>query len=488
MSNFQLIDANKIKVSFGEQEVLDFEKFKLYEGDKVGLVGANGAGKTTLLKVLSGELSEYEGNVKLNCEPFFFKQTDETWDTYELEGSEIKKLGIKDKIWNEVVSGGENTRIRLAMMFSSDKAVAFLDEPTANLDIKGRKILADRMKRMDSFVVVSHDRAFLNEVCTKIVEVEGGKLKEYPGNYDDYEALKLAELDRQWCEYEEYTREKKRLNEVAIEKRAAAKNMTKKPKNMSYSEYKMRNFVGHHVPGSRALAMDKSATNVLKRIEHMEVKEKPKELPKIRPDFRLTNPPENPIVIRGEHLSKAYDDNVIFEDADFMIKNNSKVAIIGDNGAGKTTLLKMIMERDNVSVVPKAKIGYLSQNVSEIDLSKTVLENAMRVSIQKEDVTRSVLARLLLTTKDMGKHAADLSGGERMKLALAMLLVADVNLLVLDEPTNYMDIPSIEAIETLLKEYEGTLLFVSHDTEFIENIATEKLLVATGAIKRVEEV
>lgn len=479
----QLIEANHIKVSFGEQEVLNFERFQLYEGDKVGLVGANGAGKTTLLRVLSGEMTEYEGKVKLNCDPFYFKQIDETWDSYELDGGEIKRLGIKDKIWNEVVSGGENTRIRLAMMFSSDRAVAFLDEPTANLDMGGRKILAERMKRMDSFVLVSHDRAFLNEVCTKIVEVENGKLKEYPGNYEDYETLKEAETRRQWDEYEMYTQEKKRLHEVYDEKRATAKNMTKKPKGMSYSEFKMRNFIGHHTPGDRQLQMYKTANNVLKRIEHMEVKEKPKELPKIRPDFRLTNPPENPIVIRGEHVSFSYDeDQVIFDDANFMIANNSKVAIVGDNGAGKTTLLNLIMNRDQISVVPKAKIGYLSQNVSEINLEKTVLENAMSVSIQKEDITRTVLARLLLTSRDIKKLAKDLSGGERMKLALAMLLVSDVNLLVLDEPTNYMDIPSIEAIETLLTEYEGTLLFVSHDQQFIESIATGKLLVKDGKI------
>ncbi len=484
MPKFQLIDANNIKVSYGEQEVLNFETFKLYEGDKVGLVGANGAGKTTLLKVLSGEIKQYDGTVKLKCEPFYFKQADETWDTYDLDGGEIKRLGIKDKIWNDVVSGGENTRIRLAMMFSVDRAVAFLDEPTANLDMKGRELLAERMKRMDSFLVVSHDRAFLNEVCTKIVEVEDGKLNEYPGNYDDYEALKQAELDRKWYEYEEYTKEKKRLTKVASEKRATARNMTKKPQGMSYSEFKMRNFIGHHTPGDRALQMDKSANNVLKRIEHLEAKEKPKELPKIRPDFRLTNPPENPIVIRGEHVNKAYDDgNIIFEDASFMIYNNSKVAILGDNGAGKTTLLNMIMDRESVSVVPKAHIGYLSQNVSEIDLNRTVLENAMRVSIQKEDITRSVLARLLLSNRDINKLASELSGGERMKLALAMLLVSDVNMLVLDEPTNYMDIPSIEAIELLLQEYEGTLLFVSHDMEFVKNIATDKLLVKDGKIR-----
>ncbi len=482
MPAYIMIEANNIRISYGEQEVLNFERFKLYKGDKVGLVGRNGAGKTTLLKILSGEINDYEGSVKRYCDPFYFKQNDANWDAFELDGGEIKKLGIKDKIWNQVVSGGENIRIRLAMLFSSDKAVAFLDEPTANLDMNGRRILMERMKHMDSFLVVSHDRALLNEVCNKIIEVENGKLKEYPGNYEAYEALKKAEIDRQWSEYEAYSQEKKRLQNVYEEKRQAAKSMTKKPKRMSYKEFNTRNFVSTHSPGDRQKSVYGSANNALKRIEHMEVKEKPRELPKIKMDFTLTNPPENSIVIRGEHISFAYDDTMIFDDANFIIANRSKVAIVGDNGAGKSTLLNLIINKNQISIVPKVKIGYLSQNLTEIDLEKTVLENAMRVSIQKEDVTRTVLARLLLTARDMNKCANELSGGERMKLGLAMLLVSDANLLILDEPTNYMDIPSIEAIEALLKEYEGTLIFVSHDQEFIHNIASDIMRVENGKI------
>lgn len=487
MSEKQLLCAENIKVSYGEQEVLNFEMFRLYEGDKVGLVGANGAGKTTLLKVLCGQLEPERGSVKMTCDPFYFKQFEEACDPFELDGKEIKTMGVRDQIWQEQVSGGENTRIRLAQMFGSNKAVAFLDEPTANLDVKGRTLLADRMSRMTSFVVVSHDRALMNEVCNKIVEISEGKLTEYGGNYDEYQHQKEEQVQRQWTEYEQYTAEKKRLMEVYHDKKSQAKNMTKKPKNMSYSEYKMRNLVGGHMPIDRVLSMEKSATNVLKRIEHMEVKNKPRELPKIRPDFRLTCPPENPIVIRGEHITFGYDGKLLYDDASFVIKNKSKVAILGDNGAGKTTLLNLILSRNQVSVVPAAKIGYISQNMAEIDLEKTVLQNAKEVSIQKEDITRTVLARLLLSGRDMEKKAGELSGGERMKLAFARLFVSDVNLLVLDEPTNYLDLPSIEALETLLQEYEGTLVFVSHDMEFVENIATEKLLVANGRIEKVTQ-
>lgn len=142
----------------------------------------------------------------------------------------------------------------------------------------------------------------------------------------------------------------------------------------------------------------------------------------------------------------------------------------------------MIISRNQVSVVPQARIGYVSQNLAEIDAGKTVLQNALSVSIQKEDITRIILARLLLTGRDMNKKASDLSGGERMKLAFAMLFVSSVNVLILDEPTNYMDLPSIEALEKLLQEYEGTLLFVSHDMKFVDNVATQKLLISDKKI------
>ena len=173
---------------------------------------------------------------------------------------------------------------------------------------------------------------------------------------------------------------------------------------------------------------------------------------------------------------------LIFDDADFMIKNGSKVALVGDNGAGKTTLIELINKREGVYVVPGAKIGYARQNMSQIDMDKTVLENVRNVSIQSESIARIILARLLLTERDIQKKAGDLSGGERMKLSFAMLFVSDVNLLILDEPTNYLDIPSIEALERLLVEYEGTLVFVSHDRTFVENVATDKLIIKDGKI------
>lgn len=218
----------------------------------------------------------------------------------------------------------------------------------------------------------------------------------------------------------------------------------------------------------------------------MEVKEKPRELPKMRPDFRLTDPPENAVVIRGEGISFSYDgDRAVFKDASFRIRNKSRVAVVGRNGAGKTTLLQLIRqelipEEGSVYTVPRACIGLLDQNLASLDYEKTVLENVMADSVQTEGLARTILARLLLSAGDIRKKAGVLSGGERIKLAFAKLFVGRANVLILDEPTNYLDIPSVEALEEMFSEYEGVLVFVSHDEAFIRACATEILEVKDG--------
>ena len=494
-----LISAENIEQTYGDQTILNFERFYLYEGEKVGLVGRNGAGKTTLLQILSGKIRPTKGKITLNCDPFYFEQFGSdsgeenagydhgqaghtTTSYYDTDYAEAGKMGVSDQMWQENVSGGEDTRIRLAQLFGSQRAVAFLDEPTSNLDREGVELLKKRLTEIDSLVIISHDRALLNAICDRIVEVSFGELNFYTGNYDDYLEQKELQRKSEYAEYEQYQAEKKRLTNVYRQKKAKASTVDKKPKNLSASEAKAIALCGNRKPEDKARTLEKSAENVLKRIEHMEVKEKPKEEPVARPDFRLTNPPRNPIVIRGDHLTFGYGDNLIFDDANFIIKNGEKVALVGENGAGKTTLINLIDRREGVHVVPGAKIGYARQNMSQIDMEKTVLENVRAVSIQTESLSRIILARLLLTEKDMQKKAGDLSGGERMKLSFAMLFVSDVNLLILDEPTNYLDIPSIEALERLLKEYEGTLVFVSHDETFVRNIATTKLLIGDGKI------
>ena len=483
-----LMQAERIVLRFGEQKVLDIDRFVVYQGERIGLVGANGAGKTTLLRVLAGELEPDAGTVKVMCDTHFFRQFSEGVDPFALEGKEMKAMHIQDKVWQEVVSGGEDTRMRLAWMFSSGKMLVFLDEPTANLDMKGIALLKQKLLELDTMIIVSHDRALLNALCTRSVEIRDGQLASYEGNYDDYTRLKEQNIRRQWTEYENYTSEKKRLEKVYLQKKQKAASIEKLPKGMTPREAGLRNSISKHPKDAKAGRMEASAKNVLERLEHMEVKEKPRELPRMRPDFRLTDPPENAVVIRGEGISFSYENGgEIFRDASFQIRNKSRVAVVGENGAGKTTLLKLItgehpLEKGSIYVAPKVAIGLLSQNMASLDCGKTVLENVMEDSVQKENIARTILARLLLSAQDMRKEAGVLSGGERIKLAFAKLFVGRVNVLILDEPTNYLDIPSVEALEEMFSEYEGVLVFVSHDETFIRACATEILEVRDGKI------
>ena len=480
------LQAENIVLSFGERKILDFDRFVVYQGERVGLVGVNGAGKTTLLRVLSGELEPDNGTVKIMCDTHFFRQFSQGVDPFEMDGKEMKTMQVQDKLWQDTVSGGEDTRMRLAWMFSSGKRLVFLDEPTANLDMKGIALLKKKLLELDTMIIVSHDRALLNALCTRIVEIQDGRLAGYDGNYDDYALQKEQIVQRQWAEYENYTSEKRRLEKVYLQKKKKAASIEKLPKGMSPREAGLRNFLSKHPKDAKAGKMEASAKNVLERIEHMEVKERPKELPKIRPDFRLTDPPENAVVIRGEEIRFSYEGSrEIFRDASFQIRNRSRVAVVGENGAGKTTLLKLIRreaspDKGSVYVVPKASIGLLDQNMDSLDFEKTVLQNVMEESVQTESIARTVLARLLLSAGDIQKKAGVLSGGERIKLAFAKLFVGRANVLILDEPTNYLDISSVAALEEMFSEYEGVLVFVSHDEEFIRACATEILEVKDG--------
>lgn len=480
------IQAENIAVRFGEQTILDFDRFTVYQGERIGLVGANGAGKTTLLKVLSGELEPNAGTVKFLCDFHFFRQFSQGIRQSELDGRELKIMQIQDKVWQEQVSGGEDTRLRLAWMFSSGKTLVFLDEPTANLDMKGIALLKKKLLELDTMIIVSHDRTLLNALCTRIVEIRDGRLNSYDGNYDDYIRQKTHALQRQETEYENYISEKKRLEKVYLQKKKKAASIEKLPPGMTPREARLRNFLSHHPKDAKAGKMEASAKNILERIEHMEVKEKPGEPPKMRPDFRLTDPPENPVVIRGEHISFSYEDGTeVFRDASFRIRNKSRVAVVGENGAGKTTLLNLILRKyepaqGSIYIVPKACPGLLDQNMGSLNFEKTVLQNVMAESIQTEGIARTVLARLLLSAGDMQKKAGVLSGGERIKLAFARLFTGRANILILDEPTNYLDLPSVEALEKMFSEYEGVLVFVSHDEAFIRACATDILEIKDG--------
>ncbi len=476
-----LLQARDLCKRYGNRELFTIPLLEIRRGDRVGVIGANGSGKTTLLDILAGETEPEKGTVLRLCAVAYIRQMGAGSEV--AEDSLLGTFGIAALADATTRSGGEDTRVKIAQALSKNPALLFADEPTANLDSRGVELLARELRRVETLVIVSHDRTLLDEQCTVILELRDGKAQTYPGNFSAYRAWREAEKERAQFEYEEYAKERERLAQVAREKRQKAKSMTKNPKGMSNSEAKMRSLMMLRKPDVKEKNLAQAAKAVEKRLERLEVKERPKELPKMRLDFSLTDPPMGRCIARAENLSFAYGERAIFDGAAFELPSRARIALTGENGAGKTTLLRLIYEgHSSIWTAPKAHFGYFRQKMGDTDLEKSALDNVLRDAVQNEGAARSLLARLLFRGDDVYKPACVLSGGERIRLSLAMLLARPCNVLLLDEPTNYLDMPSIEAVQELLAEYEGTLLFVSHDSAFSQAVATASLNVFGGKL------
>ncbi|MCD7948059.1 MAG: ATP-binding cassette domain-containing protein [Oscillospiraceae bacterium] len=459
-----LLQANNIVKRYGERTVLSFSSLCVYEGDKIGIVGANGAGKSTLLSVLSGEIPPEEGTVVRRISPVFLRQMQ-------------TDVGIGTPL-----SGGEAQKRRILNQTCDRNAVLFADEPTANLDTEGIAWVQRKLREAATVLLVSHDRDLLDSVCTRIVEVEDGALTEYTGTYTDFLAAKEEKRKAQIVARKTYQTQKAQLEDaIRTKERKVARQRQKKKREYANNLSEAR--LGGHKRKASMKKQEQQAKVLAGRLERLEVADAPKERPRMHIDFSLTNPPESPFVIRCEGLNFSYENKRIFRNASFQIRRNEKVAVCGFNGCGKSTLFSLL-ERGHPAItrVPKLRLGVLCQDFSQLDLGKTVLENAMSRSVQSREVVRAALAALLFRGEDVHKRAVVLSGGEKMRLALGMLMLSDVNCLLLDEPTNYLDIPSLEAVEEAVKAYPGTVLFVAHDSRFVEAIADRTLILQDGTI------
>lgn len=309
---------------------------------------------------------------------------------------------------------------------------------------------------------------------------EGGKIKLYKGNYSEYRVIKDREKEWAQFEYEQYVNERKRLEEVLVEVKQKSKSVRKTPKRMGNSEARL-----HKMGDQKARSsLDKATKSIKTRIEHLENKERPLKQKNIELNIADSEKLHSRIIIEGNHINKSYGDKFIFKDARFAISNGSKVALIGPNGCGKSTLLKMIVDSDaSIKIAQRAKVGYFSQDMSILDENLTILENVMEGSIYPETFARIFLARLLFKREDVFKQVSVLSGGERVKVSFAKMLLQDINLLILDEPTNYLDINAIEVIEEALINYDRTILFVSHDRRFLGTIANHIMTIENHAIQ-----
>ena len=511
-----ILACQNITKAFGTNEILNNASFHIEEREKAALVGINGAGKSTLLKIIVGELSADSGEVILSKGKtlgYLAQHQDLTGDltiyqqvlqakqylidmenrlrnleqemkyeqgeqleekmaaytrlshTFELENgyayrSEVvgvlKGLGFSEDEFDKKISelsGGQKTRVALGRLLLTKPDVILLDEPTNHLDMESIAWLEGYLMNYSGAVlIVSHDRYFLDRVVTKIVEIDAGKVMTFEGNYSAY------------------SRKKAMLREAAYH---AWMNQQQEIRHQEEVITKLKSF-------NREKSIRRAESRE-KMLEKMEVLDKPTE---VRADMRIRLTPRitsGNDVLRVSHLSKSFPGQHLFSDLNFEIHRGERVAIIGNNGTGKTTILKILNgvvapDSGEVELGTKVQIGYYDQEHQVLHMDKTIFQELSDTYPYLTNTEiRNVLAAFLFTEDDVFQPIHTLSGGERGRISLAKLMLSNANFLILDEPTNHLDIVSKEILEQALKDYTGTILYVSHDRYFINQTATRIL-------------
>ena len=516
-----LLKAQSVSKSFGPVKVLKDVSLQIDEGDRVALVGDNGAGKSTFLRILLGEEKEDTGEITRRTDRIGYMgqfgdyENDSTvrdvltgsygyviaikkrmaeideimmsggdidWNALAEENAELEakiskfdseiegrlddilsKMGLPKDVMDRKMgslSGGERTKIMLTRLTVQidDCDLLIMDEPTSHLDIKTVEWMENHILASSCAVlIVSHDRYFLDRVALRTVEIENGKSREFKGNYSAYVEKKNLEVERANKEYDKYQAQKKKQEAIA--------EQMFHDQRRYMSDYKTR----------------------LMLISKMEKKERPEETKEISIKIQAAHK-SGKNVITAEDLSIDYDGRTILKGIDLDIQKGDKLGIFGANGAGKSTLLKAILgeipSKGELWVAPGAKIGYYSQNHENLDPKLTAEEQMLQViGPDRKADARNMLARFLLFGDDVTRKISTLSGGQRARLSLCLLLHGETNLLILDEPTNYVDIRSKHILEQALAEYDGVVITVTHDRYFLDNVCNKVAEVANGTVK-----
>jgi macrolide transport system ATP-binding/permease protein len=467
------LQLDNVEISMSDKVILNIPSLKLYQFDRIGIVGKNGAGKSTLLKILNGQIQPEKGQVKRFIDFAYFDQLNVPTNhevEYELKG----KLSIPNtEIGN--FSGGELTRLKIAQLFSKYHEGLLLDEPTTHLDSEGVQFLIEKLTYYYGvLVLVSHDRYVLDQLVTKIWEVENGVVTEYIGNYNDYITQKELEKRQQMELHSKYIKERSRLLEAAEEKRKMAEKITRPSKKISKKEAKAkanRMFMTKSKDSGQK-SMHRAAKAIEQQIVQLEKVDPPVAERKIR--FYQTEALKlhNKFPIMADRITVKVGSKTLLMDTSFQFPLGKTIAITGKNGSGKTTLLRYILQRgEGITISPKAVIGVYEQMSYHLTSNETVLDYVKSQSDFDEGFIRSVLHSMNFHGNDLKKSVCQLSGGESTRLVLCQLFLGRYNVLVLDEPTNFLDVFCIEALEQFLSAYEGTVLLVSHDQTFINKVA-----------------
>ncbi|RDW19043.1 ABC transporter [Oceanobacillus arenosus] len=460
-----LLEINNLKYYVKDRLLFNIEHIQIENRDRIGLVGRNGSGKTTLLEMLAGKRAISEGTIHTQA---------------------TKELLPQLKNTNTTQSGGEVTQEYINRSIARKTNILLADEPTTNLDTEHIEKLEKQLTRWQgALIIVSHDRAFLDSICNTIWELDNETVTAFKGNYSDYIAQKEVARKSQANAYEQYVNKKRQLENALQLKEQKAQRATKTPKSVSRSEASITGAKPYFAKKQKKL--NQAAKAIETRIEKLEEVEKVKEAPPIKMALPNEESFKGRIVLRVENLEGKINERILWNPVYFQIKGGDRIGIIGKNGVGKSTLIKMIINHEaGISISPAMEAGYFSQNLDVLDLNQSILENVSSTSKQDETLIRTVLARLHFYREDVYKKVEVLSGGERVKVAFAKLFVRDINTLILDEPTNFLDIEAVEALEDLLANYQGTILLVSHDRRFIATIANRILSIEDQEIKLFE--
>ena len=483
-----ILEAAGLQLSYGERQLLKIDQLRIYDTDRIGLVGENGAGKTTLLRILAGERQPEAGTIRRFVPAAVIHQdgAGNPGDDQEL------RARFRAQESRESLSGGEMTRNRITEALSSHPELLMADEPTTDLDQEGLGLLRKALTGFQgAILLISHDRALLRKQCNRIWYLRDGTILDFPGGYDDFIAERDRRMERETFEYEQYKAERKRLKESAQRMAERASQVKKAPGRMGNSEARLHK----REWTDSVLQLSHAKRTIQNRMEHLEVKEKPKALPEIRMKLGVTHPVEAKTVLECACGRMRAGTSELLHDTGFVLPTGSRTALIGPNGCGKTTLLRELMGQSNSGIVfqgkarwnPAARIGWFDQHHEQtMDRKKSVLENIMETAVYPEHFARTVMACLGLRGEAVFKPLNLLSGGEKAKTALGRLLLMDCNTLLLDEPTNHLDLFTMEELEKLLASYGGTILFVSHDEEFIRKTATRIIRFEDGKLVTTE--
>ena len=433
-----ILNISNLSKSYVGQSVLKEVSFHLEEKEKAAIVGINGSGKTTLLRCILGIEEADEGGIAFSKDKKMAYLAQQHADM-EQEDEEYESL-----------SGGQKTKKRLEEILMEKPDLLILDEPTNHLDIGSIQWLEKVLKRYDGAVLlVSHDRYFLDKIVTKVIDLERGKARMYQGNYTEYVEMKKMIREAERKAYENQQAEIKH-QEAVIEK--------------------LKQF-----NREKSIKRVESREKLLSKVERLE---QPEDL---QNEMRLLFMPReasgNDVLI-AKDLGKSFDGKRLFSHGTFSIQRGEHVAVIGDNGTGKTTLLKILngliqADEGEFRLGSKVKIAYYDQEHAVLHMEKTLFDEIQDTYPDMNNTrVRNVLAAFLFTGDDVYKKVGDLSGGERGRVSLAKLMLSDANFLILDEPTNHLDIQGKEVLEEAIRNYEGTVLYVSHDRYFINQTAT----------------